>query len=433
MTTTSAHLDPSTASVLPGEEAQLSLEVRNGGELVEAYRFEVLGPAGAWTVVDPETLSLYPGTAGRVVLKFRPPRESSTSAGPVAFGVRVLPQERPDEAVVPEGVVEVLPFDGLTAELTPRMSQGRGRGRHQVAVDNRGNRPVSVTLAGSDRRDALTFAVPSAATTVEPGRAAFVRSDVRPRRRVWRGQDMPHAFQVVVTPAEGEPIPLDGTYLQQPMAPRGLLKTAIAVAVVAGALAGMWFGVLRPAVRSTAKNAVAGSVTAAQSQASEAKQKAADAQGAAAAAQQAAAGAQQAAGGGASGSPRPAASPGTGLVPAPGAALFSQRLKATAPAGATHAESYQVPDGKTLRLTDLVLENPQGDSGTITIAVGDTPLLAPALENFREQDFHWASPILIGEKQKLTVTVTCGRPGQPLSGPAPSDCSAAALLSGSLE
>ncbi|MFE2410236.1 hypothetical protein ACFXDE_18050 [Kitasatospora sp. NPDC059408] len=430
MTTTSAHLDPSAVQVLPGEEAQASLEVRNGGELVEAYRFEVLGPAGAWTAVEPESLSLYPGTAGRVVLRFRPPRESTTPAGPVPFGVRVVPQERPEQATVPEGVVEVLPFAGLTAELTPRMSQGRGRGRHQVAVDNRGNLPVSVTLAGSDRGGLLRFALPAAATTVEPGRAVFVRADVRPARRLWRGTAVPHAFQIVVTPGEGEPIALDGTYLQRPVLPKGLLKAAIAVVALAGALAAAWFGLLRPAVRSTAKNAVAGPVTAAQSQAADAKQKAADAQGAAAAAQQAA---QQAASGAGTASPVPAVTPGTGLVPAPGAALFSQRLKATAPAGSTRTETYQVPDGKTLRLTDLVLENPQGDAGTITIAVGDAPLLAPALENFREQDFHWGSPILVGEKQKLTVTVTCRQVGLPASGPAPATCSAAALLSGSLE
>ena len=54
-----------------------------------------------------------------------------------------------------------------------------------------------------------------------------------------------------------------------------------------------------------------------------------------------------------------------------------------------------MPVGKTMRLTDLVLENPQGDSGVVTIAVGGRTLLAPALENFREQDFHWASAILV--------------------------------------
>lgn len=432
MTTTSAHLDPPAVSVLPGDEAEISLEVRNGGEIVEAYRFEVLGAAAAWTAVEPPTLSLYPGSSGRVSVVARPPRESATAAGPVPFGVRVLPQEQPDQATVPEGVVHLLPFAQLSAELTPRMSQGRGRARHQVAVDNRGNLPVSVTLAGGDRGELLVFALPPAATVVEPGRAAFLPAAVRPRRRLWRGPALPHAFQLVVTPQEGEPIPLDGGYLQQPVIPRWLLKAVLAAVLVAALLAGAWFGLLRPAVRSAAKDAVAGPVAAAQSQAADAKKQASGAQSAAADARQAA----QDAAAGVSPSPRPAvtgAKPGTGTVPGADAALFSQRLKATAAAGAVGTAGYPVPDGKTLRLTDLVLENPQGDSGTVTIAVDGSPLLAPALENFREQDFHWASAILINAKQQVTITITCRQIGQPPSGPAPTTCAAAALLTGSLE
>jgi hypothetical protein len=86
-----------------------------------------------------------------------------------------------------------------------------------------------------------------------------------------------------------------------------------------------------------------------------------------------------------------------------------------------------------LRLTDLVLENPQGDAGTITLSVGDKTLLAPALENFREQDFHWASAILAGPKQKITVTLACRTVGRPPSGPTPDRCNSAVLFSGTLE
>lgn len=88
---------------------------------------------------------------------------------------------------------------------------------------------------------------------------------------------------------------------------------------------------------------------------------------------------------------------------------------------------------------------PQGDSGTVTISVGGKTLPAPALENFREQDFHRASAILVAAGQKVTITVAyrraeghdhgrlppAGTP--PGSGPAPTQCSAADLISGTLE
>ncbi|GAA0686309.1 hypothetical protein GCM10010193_45230 [Kitasatospora atroaurantiaca] len=408
--------------MLPGEEARVGLELRNSGEIVEAYRFEVLGAAAGWAAVEPETLSLYPGTTGEVAVVFRPPLDAGLPAGPVPYAVRVLPQEQPQSATVPEGLVELLPFDRLDAELTPRVSQGRGSARHRIAIDNRGNRPVSAALTGADRGGLLSFSFPPGPAVTDPGRATFVPGRIKPKRRIWRGQAVPHAFQVVVAPEVGEPIALDGTYLQQPVVPKGLLKTLIAVVAAAAVLAGIWFGLLRPAVRSAAKDAVKDPVQAAQSQAAEAKKKAAGAESAAAAAQKAA-----------GVSPTAVPPPGSGTVPGPDAALFSHRLKAAPSAGSDGSDSYTVPDGKTLRLTDLVLENPQGDSGTITIAVDGKPLLAPALENFREQDFHWASAILVNAKQKVTLTVSCQQVGHPPTGTAPTKCSGAALISGSLE
>ncbi|MER7755081.1 hypothetical protein [Kitasatospora sp. NPDC097643] len=433
--TTSAHLEPTATSVLPGEEARVVLELRNSGDIVEAYHFEVLGAAAAWSSVEPAALSLYPGTAGQVTLLLRPPRDVALPAGPVPFAVRVQPQEQPQHATVPEGVVELLPVDALSAELAPQLSQGRGSGRIRIAVDNRGNLPVSSTFSGSDRGEQLTFTLPAGPTVTGPGLASFVPGRIRPRKRIWRGQPVPHAFQLVVTPDRGAPIALDGTFVQQPVLPKGLLKAVIAAVALAAVLAGIWFGLLRPAVRGVAKDAakgaVAGPVETAQSQAAEAKQKAAGAESAAAAAQKAA---------GQSPTPAPSSSPtatpatpGAGPAPGPGATLFSSRLRATAAAGAQGSATYAVPEGRTLRLTDLVLENPQGDSGTVTIAVDGNALLAPALENFREQDFHWASPIVITANQKVTVTVDCRQVGHPASGPTPTTCASAALISGSLE
>ena len=106
---------------------------------------------------------------------------------------------------MPEGVLQRAAVRARSAaELTPQMTQGRGRARFRVAVDNRGNHPVAVTFSGTDRSQALGFGLPSAPTVVEPGRAAFVQLPVKPKRRLWRGVAVPHAFQVTVTP---RPVP----------------------------------------------------------------------------------------------------------------------------------------------------------------------------------------------------------------------------------
>lgn len=427
--TTSAHLDAASVPVLPGEQARVVLDVRNSSSIVEAYTFEVLGAPAAWTVVEPPVLSLNPATAGQVTVVVSPPRDSTVPPGELPLAVRVLPQELPEFATVPEGTLRILPYAEVTAELSPQMAQSRGRARFQVAVDNRGNHPLAVGLDGTDRSRALVFGLPRSPVTVDPGRAAFVQVPVRASRRLWRGVAVPHAFQLTATPVSEEvavePVVLDGTYVQQPVLGSTLLRALTALVLLVAALLGIWYGLLKPAVRTAAKEAVKDPVATAASQAASANQKAEDAKNAANGAEQAAKSV------GATPSPM---KPGEGPEPPPNALLFSTRLAASAASGANGTASYAVPPGKTLRLTDLVLENPQGDSGTVAIAVGGKTLLAPALENFREQDFHWASAILVPEGDKVTVTLTCRTPGTPAgSGPAATRCASAALISGTLE
>ncbi|WP_030207418.1 hypothetical protein [Streptomyces sp. NRRL S-87] len=442
--TTSAHLDASPTSVLPGEEVRIPLELRNSGNVVEAYSFEVLGPAARWSVVEPATISLYPNTAGQVELVVRPPRDTTVAPGELTYGVRVLPQEQPQHATVPEGVLHVRPYAEFAAELTPRMGTGRTGAGYRVALDNRGNYPLSVALSGKDTGDLLKFGLPSGPTLVEPGRAAFVKVPVKPKRWLWRGTPVPHAFQLHAVPAAGPegapevaPVALDGSLLQRPVLSPGLLKAVLAVVALAAVLAGLWFGVLRPVVRSAAKEAVKEPVKAAQAKAEEAKKAAEDAKKAGGGD----GGSDGKPGGkpggpGSSPSPSPSPSPkkpGEGPGPQPQAALFSARLTAAAAAGGSDTATYTVPEGKVLRLTGLILENPQGDNGTVVFSVGGKPLLAPALENFREQDFHWGSGLLAAEKQEVTITLTCRTVGRPPAAPAPTKCSAAALLNGTLE
>ncbi|MFJ3924620.1 hypothetical protein [Streptomyces sp. NPDC090022] len=426
--TTSAHLDAAPAAVMPGDEVRVPLELRNGGNVVEAYAFEVLGPAAAWTVVEPATLSLYPDTAGTVEVVARPPRDASVPPGELAYGVRVVPQEQPEHVTVPEGVLLVGAYADFDAELTPRLNQGRAGARYQLALDNRGNHPLTVSLAAKDPADALRFTLPSAATVVAPGQAAFVRIPVRARRWMWRGTPTPYSFQVTAGPAGDVPaVTLDGTLLHRPVLSATALRALLAGAALLVALAVIWFALLRPVVRGAAKEAVKGPVRAAESKAAEAKDTADRAAEAASAGP--GSGSGPGGGRGAAGTP----SPGTGPAPLPQANLFSHRLTAAAPANGTQTATFTVPEGKVLRLTDLVLENPQGDAGTVTFAVGGKPLLSPALENFREQDFHWASALLAGPKQDITITLTCRTIGHPPSSPTPTTCTTSALLSGTLE
>jgi hypothetical protein len=82
-------------------------------------------------------------------------------------------------------------------------------------------------------------------------------------------------------------------------------------------------------------------------------------------------------------------------------------------------------------LTDFVFENPQGDFGTVELAVGDTVVFHLALENFRTNDFHFVSPIRATQRQTITMTVRCRVVGRPPGlEPAPRTCATTAYLGG---
>lgn len=443
-----ASLDASHVTAVPGEETSLPLQVRNSGTTVEEYRFEVAGACAAWTTVEPATLSLYPGSTETVSVTFRPPRDPSVPAGETPFGIRVVPTSDHTEPVVPEGLVAVAPFTEVTAELVPRGSHGVLRGRHKIAVDNRGNAPLTVALSARSgtERTRITFTRPE--LTVEPGRAAFAELRVKPAKRLWRGTPVVHTFQAVVAPPapDGEepaaPVVLDGSYQQEAILPRWLPRALVLACVLALILTGFWYGMLRPAVKSAAREAITPEVIA--SATSGPDQGGGQTDGTT--------------GGGSGGgattapplapTPTPTPTPTASAKPSvkPSAKATAKPLPAPVPTsaqvqvrdgvggGSRSGTALTVPAGKTFRLTDIVVQNPQGDAGTVVVTVDrGARVLTLALENFRDSDYHFVTPIMVPAGGEVTMTVDCRKVGRPVNAPAPSRCAESLFLGGTLQ
>ncbi|MCU1566699.1 MAG: hypothetical protein JWQ56_1636 [Pseudarthrobacter sp.] len=429
---TTATLDSRPISLEAGTEAFVPLHIRNDGEIVEEYRLEVVGPSGSWSQVVPGLVSLYPGQDATASVEFRPPRSAAVQAGEFLYGVQVLPTEHPEDAVVPEGVVHLLPFYETTAELMPRTSRGRFGALHRLAVDNRGNVPITVTLAGADPGEMLNIGLPEQALTVEPGTVQFGHVRIRPVRKIWRGMSATHTFAVTATPADGTPVVLDGTHLQEPVLPSWIVKAMVALLVLALGLAALWYLWFKPAVEATAKAAVQESVTKADQSASQAATKATEASAGAANAGVAAQSAQDSATSAATDAAK--ASVATGAEPPPEiVSSIAKRLEVTAAAGASSSAPFvfENPDG-TLKLTDLVLNNPQGDFGRLRLELDGAALLDMALENFRDMDYHFLTPVRVTAGQNLSLTMSCIRVGAPPDQTAPAQCKSAAFLSGTI-
>lgn len=238
---TTATLDSRVVSLEAGAEGSVRLHIRNDGEIVEEYRFRVVGPGGAWTEVVPGLVSLYPGQDTTASVEFRPPRSAVVPAGAFPYGVQVLPTEHPEDAIVPEGVLHLLPFHETTAELMPRTSRGPLGAHHRVAVDNYGNVPITVSFTGSDPGELLDISWQGPALTVEPGTVQFARVRVRALRTIWRGTPVTHSFTVAVKPADGPPVVLDGMHVQEPVLPSWIFKAVVLLVLFVLVLVALWF------------------------------------------------------------------------------------------------------------------------------------------------------------------------------------------------
>jgi len=404
--TTAALLEPNVLDVVPGGEAACGLDIRNSGDIVESYQLDVLGDAAGWAAVEPATVSLFPGDATRVAVRFRPSRSGRVPAGDVPFAVRVLPAGRPDAAVVPEGVVRVLPFAETTAEIRPRTSKGHRAARHEVAIDNRGNVPVDVEVSGADPDDALTVSARPSVVTVGAGQAVFTAVHVRHRRTLWRGQPVTRPFQVRVAPEGAPPLALDGTTLQLPVVSRGATRALAGLLVLALLGAGVWFGLLKPAVDSAAKEAVADEIAALAQQNTE------NARNLAALQEAVATGA-----GGATATPQPTPAAGGQPLPATVSTAFRHRFQTfVGEGGDLFSNPYIPPEDATLVLTDLFLQAPQGDTGRVDLLVDGVEVFTDALQNVRNSDSHLVSPIEVGAGTPVTIRTRCQEPGDSVTG-----------------
>ncbi|MGW2047773.1 COG1470 family protein [Streptomyces sp. NPDC001858] len=454
--TTAASLDTTAVTAEPGGLIEVPLQVRNSGSTVEEYRFEVVGPAAAWATVEPTSLSLYPDSTGTAVLALSPPRSPEVPAGDVPFGVRVVPTSAPDTTVVPEGVVTVLPYAAITGELVPRGFDGAWRGRTDVAIDNRGNIPMTVQLAAQGDSSRVRLGVARETVELPPGAAELTRLTARPARRLWRGTPVVHPFQVVANPtgaAPHESVALDGTYQQDAILPRWLPRALLAVLAVAATLAIVWFALLRPVVRSAAREesqkqvaavlsptpGATGAATGGGSSGASAGAPGTNSGGSGGGAPSSGTSAGTSAGstGGGSGGSGTGGSTGGGGGTGSGGGAVDPRSAQTAVkdsvgGGSTADTVYRVPAGQIFDLTDLVVQNPQGDSGTVVIAAGSRTLLTLALQNFRDQDYHFVTPIAVPAGGRITMTVTCSAVGQPVGGPVPAQCDESVLVGGTL-
>lgn len=411
-------------SVAPGGEIGTDVTVRNDGSVVDEFTIEVLGEPGAYATIEPPVIRLFPGSEQSVRVTFRPPRDHTTAGGAQPFGVRATPKEDPAGLATDEGVLSVEHFADVVAELVPRTVRGRRSARTELAIDDRGNQPLDLVVEGADPEGSVQVEVDPPRITMDPGTATFLKVKVQPSRSFWRGPPKTHPFQVAIS-REGEaPLIVDGSMVQDPLVPKWFWKALLLLLALLLLALLLWHFLLKPKIEAEARTAA---------QAAAAKEVAEAVKAA-----EAAGGGSPA--GGSSGGPAGGEEATTTTV-APTTTTTTAPAKAPTPtdfrlvANTSKTRTVQRDFGSTKQkfsLTDIVLQNPAGDSGTLTILRGSDVVLVLNLDNFRDLDYHYVAPIVF-DKVPLSMRVDCTRGGSANGGPPAAECTPAASISGYVE
>jgi hypothetical protein len=244
-------------TVQPGTATSLSLAVENVGEETESYTVIPAGLTAPWTTVTRPNITLFAGSRDVIEVVVRPPAIHSTSAGPTALAVRVIPQSDPGEAVVAETTIGVLPFDDRRITTLQPVQRARRRATYEFMVENHGNNLASCRLHLVDPSDRVDGSFDPPAVGVAPGSASLARLSLRAQGGFLRRAERQLDFEIEATESEHEPAIGRATLVQPPTVSLRTVGKVLGTAVILAAIVGAWFGVVRPELRDAADDAVA--------------------------------------------------------------------------------------------------------------------------------------------------------------------------------
>ena len=373
-------------SAVPGSTLTLPLTIHNLGESTESYTIVPAGLAASWTSVSPGNLTLFGGSQEVVDVVVSPPQLSTTTAGPTALAIRIIPLGDADDAMVAETSIVVEPFDDCRIVTLQPIQRARHRATYEFMVENHGNTVASCRLHLIDPTDRIDGDFDPPAVGVAPGAASLVRLKTRARRSGFRHHSRTLDFDIEAGRQGLPPVTSSLALVQSPTIPGEAITKVLAVLALVAGLALAWFALVKP----TIEDAVASEV---------ATQTDGDA---AAPTPDGSVGAT---------TTLPGESADSGDSPVEGEPSFF-RLSVTPELTAVADSSQTIADGQTFDLTDVRIENPFNDKGVATLLVNGEQLFIWSLENVRGSVFEpRITPIRLQPGDIVAFSVKCDEIG----------------------
>ncbi|MGZ4739843.1 MAG: COG1470 family protein [Ilumatobacteraceae bacterium] len=396
----------SDIEVVPGTSAVFQLTIVNLGDTTESFSLAPVGLAAGWTTIRPGSVTLFGGSQEVVDVEVHPPLLPSTTAGPTALTVRIVPQSDPDDVGSSETTLQVGPTFTRRLHMLQPALRARRTAVYEMMLENQGNTQASCRLHLLDPTGRVDGDFDPPAVGVEPGASSLVRLKLHANRLQWQRRSRTVQFSIDADqpgcPTASAPV----TFVQASMIPERLFGRLLAALATAAVIGLVWAALVKPAIRSAADDAVAKQLPAAMSSTSVVTvapvvvapnnsvpvTTVADAQA-------------------------PAVNQGK---------LFSTMLAPAAPAAQTKSVTVDVPAGTTFELTDFFVQNPDRDTGVAKLLNGTNVIYRLSLSDvLGVQRQSLVSPIEVLGGTSLVFEVDCSGAND-----ASGNCTTSMLVSG---
>jgi hypothetical protein len=370
-------------SIAPGDTLTLPLTVHNLGDETASYTIVPAGLTASWTTITPGNLTLFGDSQAVIDVTVAPPALSSTTAGPTAIAIRVIPLGDSDDAVVAEATLTVEPFDDCRIVPLQPIQRTRHRATYEFMVENHGNTVASCRLHLIDPSERIDGDFDPPAVGVGPGSATLVRLKARASRGGFRRSTRTLDFEVEAGRQGFAPVTAPMALVQSPTIPGAVLARTAGILALLGALVVAWFAVVKPTIEDAAADQVDRRIDEL---------------------------APSEPGGGET-APIDSAPVDDDAAQDAGTSQFI-RLAVDAPLTQTADQSTTLPDGAAFDVTDIRVENPYNDRGVATLLVNSEPLFIWSLENIRGSVFEpRITPIRLDAGDNITFSVRCDEIG----------------------
>jgi hypothetical protein len=385
--------------VAPGTTAVLQLTVVNLSDTTDSFVLTPVGMPAGWTTLRPANVTLFGGTQQIVDVEVAPPMLPSTTAGPTALSVRIVPQHDPDNLTTAETTLIIgESFDRRLNVLQPAL-RGRRTATYDMMLENRGNTQASCRLHLVDPSGRIEGDFDPPAAGVEPGAGTLVRLKVHATGMQWQRHPRTVPFRIDADQPGSPTATSPATFVQTPVLPENLVGRLIGAGAALAVLGLAWVALVKPAIDDAAQTAVDNAVPT-QSTTLDST---------------------------------PDAGSDSTVVTTPAddkGAIVNIPLPVAVPQGQSGANQYTVPAGKILRVTDIIVQNPQVDQGTLVVSKDGNALFSYSFAPMFgvDVDQPLVTPLELAANQQLTVTVTCDGVGDLTA----TTCNANVFVSGRL-